>query len=106
MFTAHLADIDTRALEIRPIPTRVWISGHTSPVDHLAAYGARLPDPPPALPPTRFADSPAGVAAAVFLFEGYTVAEDDLTDNELRRRQGAAPAGQALPQGRIRNAPT
>ena len=57
LWTLHLADIDSDAVEIRPVPSRAWQAGARNPVEDLVTTAARLPVPPADLARLPFADA-------------------------------------------------
>lgn len=102
LFTMHLADIDTGAVEVRPVPPREWRVGLANPADDLTAISRRLPPPDRSMPTLAYADAPDGIAAVAFMFEAWAADEESLTD-EQRTRQAAgervlaeAPASQRV----------
>ena len=88
LWTLHLADIDLRAVEIRPVPTRVWRQGATNPVEDLVMTARQLNAPPADLPALAYADAPGGIAAAAFMTEGWTVPPELVTAQEHTARAG------------------
>ncbi|RCG21941.1 hypothetical protein DQ384_36390 [Sphaerisporangium album] len=86
LWTLHLADVDSGAIEARTMPPRTWQSGHhRNPADALMAHAARLPDPPAGAPMVRFADSPDGLAGVAFMAEGFSVPPALLTAEQRTR---------------------
>lgn len=90
LWTLHLADIDSGAVEIRPVPARAWRRGAGNPVDDLVMTAGRMPVPPPDLAPLAFADAGDGIAAAALMSEGWTVPPELVTEQE----EAARAAGQ------------
>ncbi|MER5356607.1 hypothetical protein ABT093_40600 [Kitasatospora sp. NPDC002551] len=69
LFTAHLADLDTRSIELRVVPGRLWGAQVRSPTDAVVHTARQLPAVPPAVEHHSYADAPvAGIAA---MFEGW-----------------------------------
>ncbi|MFF4821266.1 hypothetical protein ACFY2K_42565 [Kitasatospora sp. NPDC001309] len=86
LFSLHLADIDSGAIELRIIPPRQWASGHRNPADDLAAWAMRYPAPGP-VTPLAFADSPDGFAGIAMMYEGWAAPDDaKLSPEEEARR--------------------
>ncbi len=88
LWTLHLADIDLRAVEIRPVPLRVWRQGASNPVEDLVMSARRLTAPPTGLSTLAYADAPGGIAAAAFMTEGWTVPPELVTAQERAARAG------------------
>lgn len=84
LWTLHLPDMDLPCLHLRVMPEHLW-RGPGHPIDGLVNYAARLPDPRPGLPEAAFADSPDGFCGVAFMSEGYAVAPQDLTPQEMDR---------------------
>ncbi|MFF2378353.1 hypothetical protein ACFVUW_28585 [Streptomyces xiamenensis] len=81
LFTTHLADIDSRSIELRVIPERSWNSWDINPADALTRLARNLPDPPACLQRRAYADSP--ITGAALLFEGWGRPSDrELTESE------------------------
>lgn len=85
LYTVHLHDIDSGAVELRPIPGVVWRCGRDNPADDLMTLAYRLPPPPRDLPSMRFADAPDGIAAVAFMTEGWGANLDELSAEQLAR---------------------
>lgn len=86
LWTLHLADIDSGAVEIRPVPGRAWRHGAANPVEDLVMTAGRLRVPPADLAALRFADAPGGIAAVALMTEGWTVAPEHVTEAEAALR--------------------
>jgi hypothetical protein len=90
LWTLHLADIDSGAVEIRPVPARAWRQGAGNPVDDLVMTARRMPVPPADLAALAFADARDGIAAAALMSEGWTVPPELVSAEE----EAARAAGQ------------
>jgi hypothetical protein len=90
LWTLHLADIDSDAVEIRPVPGRAWRQGATNPVEDLVMTAGRMPVPPADLAKLAFADAPDGIAAVAMMTEGWTVAPEHVTEAEQAARAAGA----------------
>jgi hypothetical protein len=82
VWTLHLADLDTNAVEVRPVSSRAWRTGLDNPADDLRTTALSLPAPDRDLPALAYADARDGIAAVVAMNEGWMVAEEDLTDED------------------------
>lgn len=84
LFTMHLADVDSRSIELRVVPTRMWNSWEVNPADALARLARNLPDPPADLQRREYADSP--ITGMALMFEGWGRPGDrELTEAEQRK---------------------
>ncbi|WP_250305249.1 hypothetical protein [Streptomyces sp. A 4/2] len=83
LFTVHLADLDSRSIELRVVPARLWGAQVRNPADAIAHTARRLPAVPPAVKHRAYADAPmAGIAA---MFEGWgRPADREPTEHEKR----------------------
>ncbi|WP_432137125.1 hypothetical protein [Streptomyces sp. bgisy154] len=83
LFTIHLADLDTRSIELRMVPGRLWGAQVRSPTEAITHTARYLPVVPPAVEHRSYADAPvAGIAA---MFEGWgRPADRELTEYEQR----------------------
>lgn len=83
LFTVHLADLDTRSIELRVVPGWLWGAQVRSPADAIARTARHLPSVPPAVEHRSYADAPvAGIAA---MFEGWgRPADREPTEYEQR----------------------
>jgi hypothetical protein len=90
LWTLHLADIDSDAVEIRPVPGRAWRQGAANPVEDLVLTAGRMAVPPADLARLAYADAPDGIAAVAVMTEAWTVPPEHVTDAE----QAARAAGQ------------
>lgn len=86
LWTLHLADIDSSAVEVRPVPTQAWRRGAANPVDDMVMAAGRMPVPPVELPPVKYADAPDGIAAVAMMTEAWTMPDDLMTDEERAAR--------------------
>jgi hypothetical protein len=87
LWTLHLADIDSDAVEIRPVPGQAWRRGRGNPVDDLLTVAVTLPEPPAELPAVRFADCGDGLAAVAFMYEAWAAPDESLTAEQRRRAE-------------------
>ncbi|MFF8610885.1 hypothetical protein ACF06X_33805 [Streptomyces sp. NPDC015346] len=88
LWTLHLADIDTGAVELRVVPPREWAGTARNPADSLSSWALSFPEPGP-VAPLRFADSGDGFAGVAFMTEGYTAPDDAPEDPEEMARRAA-----------------
>ncbi|MFF2082035.1 hypothetical protein ACFVXG_45590 [Kitasatospora sp. NPDC058162] len=85
LFSLHLADIDSGAVELRVIPPRVWTRGRRNPADDLLAWAQQVPETGP-VDYLAFADSPDGFAGLAFMVEAWAAPMDTVTPEEAARR--------------------
>lgn len=88
-FTMHLANMDSRTVEMRELPRRAWAHGLTNPADEIERTAAGLAQPPDVRPDMAFADAPDGIAAVAFMVEGWGVPQDlDRAEDQVARAAG------------------
>ncbi|MFE9424307.1 hypothetical protein ACFYNO_15215 [Kitasatospora sp. NPDC006697] len=83
LFTVHLADLDTRSIELRVVPARLWGAQVRNTADAITHTARRLPAVPIKVKHRSYADAPvAGIAA---MFEGWDrPADREPTEYEKR----------------------
>ena len=86
LWTLHLADIDSDAVEIRPVPRPAWRRGGGNPVDDLVMTAGGMRVPPTDLARLAYADAPDGIAAVASMTEGWTVPPEHVTEAEHAAR--------------------
>jgi hypothetical protein len=88
-FTMHLANMDSRTVEMRELPRRAWAHGLNNPADEIERTAAGLPQPPAVRPDMSFADAPDGIAAVAFMVEGWGVPQNlERLEDQVARAAG------------------
>lgn len=88
LWSLHLADMTSGAIELRVIPPRVWAGSARNPADGVLAWSMQYPDPGP-VTVTRFADSGDGFAGMAMMHEGFSIPDDTEEDAAERQRRAA-----------------
>ncbi len=86
LWTLHLPDLTSDAVEVRPIPVRAWQRGCTNPADDVAMTAAAIGRPPRDIPVVSFTDTPDQVAGVAMMVESWGVFEELMTDKDRAAR--------------------
>lgn len=87
LWTFHLHDMNTRAVEIRKVPSRAWLRGKDNPVDDLTATATSMPRPPSELPLLRWSDVGDGLAAVAFMYEAWAAPMNSFTPEQMQQME-------------------
>ncbi len=82
LWTLHLPDLTSEAVEVRPVPTRAWRRGCANPADDVAMTAAAIGRPPLDLPVVSFTDTMDHVAGVVMMVESWGVPPEQMTNQD------------------------